>query len=103
MTWYANYTVGNTTIEPGFETNLVIAGPGNGAGVNFTNLYVVLALWYWNGSAWVPAQTYVAGDNPGTAEFVTNAWVYNYNNTAIVTWPKPTNQSVLVPTPEFKP
>ena len=101
--WYYTYPVGNALITNGSFTNLVIAGPGNAAGVNFTRLYAVLALWYWNGTTWVPAQTYVVGSNPGTLEFVTNAWVYNYNNTAVITWPKPVNESVPVPTPGFKP
>ena len=106
--WYASYPVGSSEIAPGTVTNLVITGPGNSAGVEFKSLYAVLALWYWNGTAWVPAPTGVAGIYHwygiyGTLEFVAHAWVYNYNNTAVVTWPEPVNKSVPVPTPEFKP
>ena len=101
--WYASYPVGNAEIIPSSETNLVIAGPGNGAGVNFNHVNAVLALYYWDGSEWVPANTLAAGVEPGTLEFVVHAWVYVNGNEAVVTWPEPANQSVPVPTPQFKP
>ncbi|WP_054850228.1 thermopsin family protease [Vulcanisaeta sp. JCM 14467] len=70
--------MGNATIVPSHETNLVIAGPGNSAGVNFTRLYAVLALYYWNGTAWAPAPVVVEGG--GTGEFTLRAWVYANQN-----------------------
>ena len=103
ITWYASYPVGNAEIIPNTATNLVIAGPGSGTGVDFNSLYAVLALYYWNGTTWVPAPTGITSSWSGTAEFVVHAWVYNYNNTAIVTWPELMNKTVPVPTPEFKP
>ena len=101
--WYASYPVGNAEIVPNTATNLVIAGPGNSAGVDFNYVNAVLALYYWDGSEWVPAHTLAAGVEPGTLEFVVHAWVYVSGNEAVVTWPEPTNQSIPVPTPEFKP
>ena len=104
--WYASYPVGNAEIIPNTATNLVIAGPGNSAGVEFNNLYAVLALYYWNGSAWVPANTLAAGFEPGTLEFVVHAWVYVNGNEAVVSWPMAVNASIAIPSvspPGFSP
>ena len=100
INWYASYPVGNATIQPGFRTNIVIAGPGNGAGVNFTSLYAALALWYWNGSAWVPAPIEPGGI---TAEFVVQAWYYGGDNEVVVSYPQPTSELLALPTPQFTP
>lgn len=96
MDWYGSYTMnGSGVIEPGWRTGLVVAGPHNGEGVAFKYVYAVLALYYWNGTAWAPAP--VTWSWPpaasGTAEYVNNAYVLPYNNTncASVTWPKPLN------------
>ncbi|WP_460172712.1 hypothetical protein [Vulcanisaeta sp. JCM 14467] len=97
--WYYTYPVGNATIVPSHETNLVIAGPGNSAGVNFTRLYAVLALYYWNGTAWAPAPVVVEGG--GTGEFTLRAWVYANQNEAIVSYPRPANSTM--PMPPVKP
>lgn len=99
--WFMTYPVGNTTIQPGVNTGIVIAGPGGFAGVNFTSLYAVLALYYWNGTAWVPAP--VVPGSTHTGEFVVNAWVYVSDNEGVVTWPGPMNETVSLPTPGFKP
>mgnify|MGYP001770728498 FL=1 len=99
--------IGNTTIRPGLLTNLVIGGPGDGRGVGFMRAYMVLALYYWNGTGWVPAPVVPTGAGEwymyGTAEFVTRAWAYVSGDEVVVTWPGPTSQSVQVPTPQFKP
>ena len=88
--------MGNATIAPGYDTGIVIAGPGNSAGVNFTKLYAVLALYYWNGTAWAPAPVSIG--SASTAEFVVNAWVYMSNNEAVLSWPRPVNAPMLIPT-----
>ncbi|WP_054856083.1 thermopsin family protease [Vulcanisaeta sp. JCM 16161] len=56
--WYYQYPVGNATII-GSDTTLVVGGYGNWEGVNFTNANIILALYYWNGSAWLPARALV--------------------------------------------
>ena len=102
--WYYTYPVGNATIVPSHETNLVIAGPGNYAGVNFTSLYAVLALYYWNGSTWIPAPVVVEGGDTG--EFTFRAWVYMSNNEAVVSWLMQVNTSIAIPSikpPNFMP
>ncbi|WP_054858083.1 hypothetical protein [Vulcanisaeta sp. JCM 16159] len=55
INWYYQYPVGNATII-GSDTTLVVGGYGNWEGVNFTNANIVLALYYWNGTAWLPAR-----------------------------------------------
>ena len=102
--WYYEYPVGNATIVPGYNTGIVVAGPGNSAGTNFTKLYAVLALYYWNGTAWAPAPVSIG--SAGTAEFVVNAWVYMSNNEAVVSWPMQVNASIAIPSvkpPNFTP
>ena len=101
--WYASYPVGNATITNAFSnTGLVIAGPGNFAGANFSKVYAVFSLWYWNGTAWVPAPVTSSLVNP-TGEFVTHAWVYIGGNTGVVSWPEPVNSTISTPRPGFKP
>lgn len=108
--WYYEYPVGNAVIIPPDQaTSIVLAGPGNGEGLNITNADVVLAWYYWNGSAWVPApstgllkvMTLTNNLKPGdeTTEYVSNAWVYWSNGTAVVSWPQPINQTPSVPAP----
>ncbi|WP_054857287.1 thermopsin family protease [Vulcanisaeta sp. JCM 16159] len=114
--WYYTYPVGNATIVPNLGTQLVVGGYGNGEWVNFTNANIVLALYYWNGTTWLPAPStaysMVARNlppqwvNPNTAnteEAVYNAWVYWDNGRAIVSWPEPVNQTPQVPSPGFTP
>ena len=50
-------------------------------------------------STGLPAPTYVAGDL-STGELIVHAWIYNYNNTAIITWPESMNETVQVLVPE---
>ena len=100
--WYASYPVGNATITNTYGTELVIGGPGNGAGVDFNNVNIVVALWYWNGTNWIPASV-LPSITSYTAEFVTHAWVYMSGNTAVITWPRPVNQTIHIEPPQFKP
>ena len=103
--WYASYPVGNATILPtystGLSTSIVLAGPANGAGVDFSTVYTVLALYYWNGTGWAPAPAIVGAT--GTQEFVTHAWVYVSNNEAVITWPNQATSPASVPQPGFSP
>ncbi|WP_054844652.1 hypothetical protein [Vulcanisaeta souniana] len=104
--WYYSYPVGNVTIVTNAGdvlTNLVLAGPGaNQYSTDITSANVVLALYYWNGTAWLPAPpstTHVGG----TTEYVSNAWLYWNNNKAVVSWPQSINETPSVPAPGFKP
>lgn len=89
----------NAVIEPGMLTNLVIAGPGNLATTNFTIMHIILALWYWNSTAWQPTPV-----RPGdfTGESVVHAWIYAIGNEAVVTWPNSTSSASPIPRPSFK-
>ncbi|GAB6946080.1 hypothetical protein JCM16161A_02100 [Vulcanisaeta sp. JCM 16161] len=98
--WYYQYPVGNATII-GSDTTLVVGGYGNWEGVNFTNANIILALYYWNGSAWLPAPSFGVGG--GTGEWVSNAWVYWDDGRAVVSWPEPVNETPLAPSPGFTP
>ena len=84
ITWYdsypvnANYittTVPGTPFNSGF-TDIVLAGPGNGAQAQLgSGTLVYLALYYWNGTAWVPAPV-GPSQSFQTAETVNNAWEF---------------------------
>ncbi|WP_054850089.1 hypothetical protein [Vulcanisaeta sp. JCM 14467] len=100
ITWYASYPVGNAVIVPSTFTNIVIAGPGNLAAVNFTTTHIILALWYWNGTDWQPAPIKPGGF---TGESVVHAWIYVVGNEAVMTWPSPANNASSIPRPGFKP
>ncbi|WP_054852953.1 thermopsin family protease [Vulcanisaeta distributa] len=104
--WYYQYPVGNATIVPRLPfnagTGLVIGGPGaNQYDVDFTSANVILALYYWNGSAWQPAPS--TPGVTGTEEYVTNAWIYWNNGKAVVSWPQAVNETPSVPSPGFTP
>jgi hypothetical protein len=107
IVWYDSYPVGNTAIEPGPSTELVLAGYGHGAQAvlgNGTTL-VYLALYYWNGTGWKPAPVGVflpAGTY--TAETVNNAYVFTSGTCGgVVSWPNPVNETICPSSPSFKP
>jgi len=84
ITWYdsysvpANYitaTIPGTPFNSGF-TGIVLAGASNGEQAQLgSGTLVYLALYYWNGTAWVPAPV---GPNQGfqTGETVNHAWEF---------------------------
>ncbi len=113
--WYYTYPVGNASIISGVGTELIVGGYDYYHPTAYiTSASITLAWYYWNGSAWQPA--------PGTAysilnhtippqwanqmtaeEWVNNAWIHWSGNTAVITWPEPTNQTPIIPPPSFKP
>jgi hypothetical protein len=103
--------VGNAVIEPVVSTELVLGGYGNYAQAvlgNGTTL-VYLALYYWNGTSWVPAPVgvlpiYTVGRSYTiTAESVNHAYVFTSGTCGgVVSWPSPVNNT-MCPTPMFKP
>jgi Thermopsin. len=111
IVWYDSYPVNADYIistVPGLPlhtdyTGIVLAGPGNGAQAQLNSALVYLALYYWNGTTWVPAPV---GVNHGfqTGETVNNAWVYASNTCGgVVSWPNPVNNTQCPSPPSFKP
>jgi hypothetical protein len=111
ITWYDSYPVDAnyiTSTVPGLPlhtdyTGIVLAGLGNGEQAQLNSALVYLALYYWNGTTWVPAPV---GVNHGfqTGETVNNAWVYASNTCGgVVSWPNAVNETVCPSPPSFKP
>ena len=117
VVWYDSYTVGNTTIEPAFGTQIVLAGASNGEQAQLGHgTLVFLALYYWNGTNWVPAKVGVMDIYAGTVESVNHAWIYTrgecsgyvawfgWNKTDWTTPVLPGNIEPICPTPpSFRP
>ncbi|WP_162008564.1 thermopsin family protease [Vulcanisaeta thermophila] len=85
INWFAQYPIPNAQAEivvspeigpygwP-LDAEFVIAGPGNGGGVEFESLNATLALYYWNGTSLVPfPRTYSFAIS--TAEYAVNVHV----------------------------
>ena len=111
ITWYDSYPVGNAVIEPVVSTELVLGGYGNYAQAQLGNgtTLVFLALYYWNGTSWVPAPVGIlplyATGKPHiiTAESVDHAYVFTDGSCGgVVSWPSPVNNT-MCPVPAFKP
>jgi len=111
ITWFEEYPVNATyitTTVPGTPlhtdyTGIVLAGYGNGYQAQLNSVLVYLALYYWNGTTWVPAPV---GVNHGfqTWETVNNAWVYASNTCGgVVSWPSPVNNTQCPSPPSFRP
>jgi len=111
ITWYDSYPVNANYIistVPGLPlhtdyTGIVLAGASNGEQAQLNSALVYLALYYWNGTTWVPAPV---GVNHGfqTGETVNNAWVYASNTCGgVVSWPNPVNNTQCPSPPSFKP
>ncbi|WP_148678206.1 hypothetical protein [Vulcanisaeta distributa] len=81
VNWYYSYPVGNAFIQPGPVTQLIISGE-NG---HLTSIDVVLTLYYWNGTTWLPAPSIGVGN--WTEGYVIQAWVYWNNNVAVISCP----------------
>jgi hypothetical protein len=112
ITWYDSYPVGSNHIisaMPGTSfieewTNIVLAGPGNGEQAQLNNALVYLALYYWNGTTWVPAPVGILKSLEGTVETVNNAYVHASGSCGgVVSWPSPVNSTECPGTPSFKP
>jgi hypothetical protein len=117
ITWYDSYPVGNTTIQPDFGTQIVLAGASNGEQAQLgRGTLVYLALFYWNGTTWAPAPVGVMNIYAGTVESVNHAWIFTrgscggfvawfgWNKTDWTTPVLPSNLEPVCPTPpSFKP
>ena len=111
IVWYDSYPVNATyitTTVPGLPlhtdyTGIVLAGASNGEQAQLNSALVYFALYYWNGTTWVPAPI---GVNHGfqTGETVNNAWVYASNTCGgVVSWPSPVNNTQCPSPPSFRP
>jgi hypothetical protein len=74
--WYDSIFMNVTYIEPSWSSGIVLAGYGNFSKARLgRGTLVYLALYYWNGTNWVPAPVGIA--NFATAsETVNHAWVF---------------------------
>ncbi len=103
VNWYYSYYVGNASIIPSTGTNILVGGPdGNQPMANLTSALIHLALYYWNGTAWVPAPV---GPEGATAEYVSGAYMYYSpgSGLATISWPNATISLAPVSAPGFKP
>ena len=101
--WYDSYPVGNASIIPGMGTGIALAGYGYGAQAQLgSGTLVYLALYYWNGTTWLPAPVEL-GEHL-TDETVNNAWAFT-NGTCggVVSLPNPVNETICPGPPGFKP
>jgi hypothetical protein len=106
ITWYDSYPAFNATyiVQRRQDTNLVLAGWGWGQTANLNNALVYLALYYWNGTTWVPAPVTVLKGYGDTGETVNHAYVYTNNTcSAVVAYPTPTTETTCPTTPAFNP
>jgi hypothetical protein len=103
VTWYDSYPVGNASIMPGMGTGIALAGYGYGAQAQLgSGTLVYLALYYWNGTTWLPAP--VGLGKHLTDETVNNAWVFtNGTCDGVVSWPNPVNETQCPGPPGFEP
>jgi hypothetical protein len=100
--WYASYSVGATYIVPDTRTNLVTAGYAYGIQAQLNNgTLVYLALYYWNGTAWVPAPVGINQGLGGTQETVNHAWEFTSGScggyVAWFGWNKTNPESPVLP------
>jgi len=106
ITWYDSYPAFNATyiVQRRQDTNLVLAGWGWGQTASLNNALVYLALYYWNGTNWVPAPVTVLKGYGDTGETVNHAYVYtNSTCSAVVAYPTPTTETICPTTPGFNP
>jgi hypothetical protein len=103
IVWYDSYPANATYITTTLGyTNIVVAGPGNGVEAQLNNALVYLALYYWNGTGWVPAP--VTTNANGPLDFVNHAWIYTSGVcSGMVSWPSPMNETQCPGAPSFEP
>jgi hypothetical protein len=109
ITWYDSYPAGASYIVPsGFTgelTGMVIGGPGYGSQAQLgSGTLVYLALYYYNGTSWVPARISLSTWQSPIIETVNHAWVFTGGKCGgVVSWPNPANVTQCPPPPNFKP
>lgn len=98
--WFDNYHVGNGSI---IMASMVMGGDGDGSTAVINNsLTVPLALYYWNGSAWLPVIMPTPVD-VNVLEAVNHAWdSVSARCSSIASWPTPVNYTLCPTPPGFK-
>jgi hypothetical protein len=98
--WFDNYHAGNGSI---IAASMVMGGDGDGStAVVNSSLRVPLALYYWNGSAWLPATAPTPVD-VNVLEAVNHAWdSVSARCSALVSWPNPVGYTLCPMPPAFE-
>jgi len=83
--WFDDYNIGNGSIV---ITSIVMGGDGDGrTAIAGIGLRVDLALYYWNGSTWLPAVVDSVADSE-VLEAVNHAWAsVSANCSVVLSWP----------------
>jgi len=98
--WFDAYHVGGGSI---IMSSIVMGGDGGGStAVVNSSLTVPLALYYWNGSAWLPAITHTPVDG-NVLEAVNHAWdSVSARCSSIASWPTPVGFTLCPMPPAFE-
>jgi hypothetical protein len=98
--WFDAYHVGGASI---IMASIVMGGDGDGStAVVNGSLTVPLALYYWNGSAWLPVITPTPVD-VNVLEAVNHAWAsVSVRCSGVVSWPTPVDYTLCPRPPSFE-
>ena len=98
--WFDAYHVGNGSI---IMASIVMGGDGDGStAVVNGSLTVPLALYYWNGSAWLPATVRTPVD-VNVLEAVNHAWAsVSARCSGVASWPTPVGYTLCPMPPAFE-
>jgi hypothetical protein len=98
--WFDSYNIGSGSI---IMASIVMGGDGDGSMASVGNGFMVdLALYYWNGSTWLPAIVESVTDS-NILETVNHAWAsVSANCSVVLTWPAPVPYTECPTPPGFK-
>jgi len=98
--WFDGYHVGGSLVE---TASIVMGGDGDGRMASVRNgLTVDLALYYWDGSTWLPVIVESATDSE-VLEAVNHVWAsVSVNCSAVLSWPAPVPYTECPTPPAFK-
>jgi hypothetical protein len=98
--WFDSYNIGSGSIV---IASIVMGGDGDGSMASVGNgLRVDLALYYWNGSTWLPAIVNSVADS-NILEAVNHAWAsVSANCSVVLSWPVPVHYTECPTPPTFK-
>jgi len=98
--WFDNYHVGGSLVE---TASIVMGGDGDGRTASVMNgLMVDLALYYWNGSTWLPVIVESATDSE-VLEAVNHVWAsVSVNCSIVLSWREPVPYTECPTPPGFK-
>jgi len=98
--WFDSYNIGSGSI---MVASIVMGGDGDGRmAIAKSGLMVDLALYYWNGSTWLPAVVDSVADSE-VLETVNHAWASASANCSVVlSWREPVQYTVCPMPPAFE-